>query len=366
MSYIPPININMKNILIVTPDRVGSTLLQRLTTIYAYFNNASQPVPAINIHELSNGIVEQYSDKFQTTILGKESSKWGYYQSLPQITELLMASKTPIIARLAKYHLDARQDSKIDQMKFYEFLNENFFIISARRFNVFEQAISWCIYGESKKLNVHSIKEKEETYQNLYKYGMTVDPYVLQKHLQKYVDYENWVERHFNVSSHFYYDKDFENIENYILSLNPFAHIKNKKTWEDFCGLDFHKWNKIHYLSTTRKSNVKLRDLYTSPEINQYIQSKQKIQELQNDDIIPNGVPYKLQTLKEKSSIINNFEECVDVYRSWSLDQGKTTYTVEQLSDLANKEDGFYNSKELKPIEVPASFMSAVPNTTNT
>lgn len=62
----------MKNILILTPDRVGSTLLQRLITIYAYFNDFSNPVPAINVHELTNGIEKNYSQKFQTQLISKK------------------------------------------------------------------------------------------------------------------------------------------------------------------------------------------------------------------------------------------------------------------------------------------------------
>lgn len=130
---------------------------------------------------------------------------------------------------MAKYHLDSREDPKIEQLKFFEFLNENFFIISARRSNVFEQAISWCIHGESKKLNVHSVSEKEITFSKIYEHGIQIDPRVLEHYLNVYVEYENWSSRHFNISAHFYYDQNFENIEEYILKLNPFAEIKDKK-----------------------------------------------------------------------------------------------------------------------------------------
>ena len=74
------------NVLILTPDRVGSTLLQRLITIYMQFHSFDRPV--INLHELTNGLMKYYSPVFNAEVLGKPND-WGYYQNLAQITELL-------------------------------------------------------------------------------------------------------------------------------------------------------------------------------------------------------------------------------------------------------------------------------------
>ena len=41
------------NVLVLTPDAVGSTLIQRLLTIYMQLNQFDRPV--INLHELSKG-----------------------------------------------------------------------------------------------------------------------------------------------------------------------------------------------------------------------------------------------------------------------------------------------------------------------
>ena len=75
------------NVLILTPDAVGSTLLQRLLTVYMQFHNFGRPV--INLHELTNGLAKYYSPVFNQEILGKKDGKWGYYQSLPEVVELL-------------------------------------------------------------------------------------------------------------------------------------------------------------------------------------------------------------------------------------------------------------------------------------
>jgi hypothetical protein len=74
------------NVLILTPDAVGSTLLQRLITIYMQFHEFDRPV--INLHELSNGLVKYYSPDFNCEILGKKQEAWGYYQTLKQIVEM--------------------------------------------------------------------------------------------------------------------------------------------------------------------------------------------------------------------------------------------------------------------------------------
>ena len=46
------------NILILTPDRVGSTLLQRVITLY--MNTMQLDENVINLHELANGIEYYY------------------------------------------------------------------------------------------------------------------------------------------------------------------------------------------------------------------------------------------------------------------------------------------------------------------
>ena len=117
------------NVLILTPDRVGSTLLQRLITIYMQFHEFDQPV--INLHELTNGIIKYYSPLFNAEVLGKslDRGKWGYYQSLPEIRDLLDSVPHYKTSRLALYHIRNREDSTADQMPFYEYLNDNFFII---------------------------------------------------------------------------------------------------------------------------------------------------------------------------------------------------------------------------------------------
>ena len=116
------------NVLILTPDAVGSTLLQRLTTVYMQFHQYDKPV--INLHELTNGLSKYYSSDFNREVLGKKADKWGYHQSLQEVVELLESVDHYKTSRLAQYHIRRRNDSMADQIPFYNYINENFFVIA--------------------------------------------------------------------------------------------------------------------------------------------------------------------------------------------------------------------------------------------
>jgi len=74
--------------LILTPDAVGSTLLQRMLTIYMQFHKFDRPT--INLHELTNGLAKYYSPEFNQELVGKKTlASWGYHQTLQQVVELL-------------------------------------------------------------------------------------------------------------------------------------------------------------------------------------------------------------------------------------------------------------------------------------
>lgn len=235
----------MKNVLILTPDRVGSTLLQRLVTIYMLRKGGNKPI--INLHELTNGLMKYYSPLFNQEVLGKPSDgkPWGYYQSLPEIIELLNGADHYKTSRLAHYHIKNRQDTMADQVPFYNYLNDNFYIISCRRENLFEHALSWVIQSHSKQLNVYSPEEKINKFGDIYKNGVTATQEGLHKYLNQYLDYTRWVDNHFNVQSYFDYDTDLKNIEQYILGLD-FMHGHTENTWNDMFGQSWEDWNTFH------------------------------------------------------------------------------------------------------------------------
>lgn len=363
------------NVLILTPDRVGSTLLQRLITVYMTAHEFNKPV--INLHELTNGLMKYYSPTFNQEVLGKPApgTPWGYHQSLDEITELLNSVDHYKTSRLAHYHIKNRRDSIEQQVPFYNYLNDNFFIISAQRDNLFEHALSWGIHTHSKKLNVYSRAEKIDTFADLYKNRITIHPEVLIKYLNQYVEYLAWVDNHFVVSSYFKYDHDLARIEDYILNLDIFSGQPKKKTWEDIFKIDFNSWNKCHYLSsdlsgigsqlpvehtkltyngaisdqryelvTTDQSkgynSLSLSDQqFLAKLIKPYQDSRTAIDELVQHKVLVTPVPIKLQTMLEKKLLIKNFDECIKVYNEW-VDKNNigTKYSVEEVNSIANQE----------------------------
>lgn len=351
------------NVLILTPDRVGSTLLQRLITIYMAGHEYDKPV--INLHELTNGLQSYYNPTYNRLMLGKPSGdKWGYYQSLEEIVKLLDEADHYKTARLAQYHIISREDSIADQTRFYDYINKNFFVISGRRENLFEHGISWNIAAQSKKLNVYTHAEKINVFFDIYKNGITIDKHALMYHLNRYKNYLKWVDDHFQVNSYFNYETDLKNIESYILNLDIFPN-QEKKSWNDIFSIEWSDWNKCHklisdlgsvndvqlleYDNTPSKAVMVLDKLKSGLSIadqnylvdhgKKYVSAYEGIQTLVKNGTLVTGVPIKLQTLAEKRKIIKNFDECVETYNNWVDDNNLgQKYTENELKLISNKE----------------------------
>jgi len=393
----------MKNVLILTPDRVGSTLLQRLITIYMLRRGGDKPI--INLHELTNGLMKYYSPLFNQEVLGKpqDGKPWGYYQTLNEVVELLNSADHYKTSRLAHYHIKNRQDTMAEQVPFYNYLNDNFYIISCQRENLFEHALSWVIQSHSKKLNVYTSMEKVNNFNEIYKNGIVATREGLNKHLTQYSDYTKWVDNHFNVQSYFNYDKDLKNIEQYILGLD-FMQDHTENTWKDMFGQSWDDWNTCHRMLpnlvlsqpalsantlniTVNTSNITQshwesvagpdwpkslppvaladttlphiqeeisrifnevqtvtvsRDNYNflKVQLPQYQQTQKELNNLVDNKILVTGVPIKLQSLTEKKHIIKNFDQCVDWYNQWVTDNNYgKLYFTNELNVLAEAEE---------------------------
>ena len=369
------------NVLILTPDRVGSTLLQRLITVYMQSHTYDQPV--INLHELTNGLMKYYSPVFNSEVLGKPTDRpWGYYQTLDEILEHLHSTDHYKTARLAHYHIINRQDSMSAQVPFYQYLNDNFFIISAQRKNLLEHALSWGIHGHSKKLNVYTHQEKIDTFANIYQNRITIDVNVMIAYLNKYVNYLQWVENHFTVNSYFEYETHLPKIEEYILGLDIF-NGQQTKSWNDTFGIEFQDWNRCHYLvsdisgisaqlpapdnlqltfdSTDQLDSIDLAPVITKHDIfnslgagdqqfvrqnaSKYINSYKAIDELVQHKILVTGVPIKLQTMMEKRQLIRNFDQCAEAYNQWVKESGVgDLYTDADIKKIAINEISTWHS----------------------
>lgn len=330
------------NVLILTPDRVGSTLLQRLVTVYANINENNSPL-TINLHELTNGIVEYQNPRYGAA-LGKKGDGWGYHQSLHEIVTLLDRAPHDIVSRVAYYHLKNRKDSKSEQLDFYRYLNENFYIIAARRKNLFEHAMSWCIATESKKLNVYTFEEKHKTFDKILRNGIHVQEESIEKYLNQYNEYLDWVDAHFNVNSYFEYERDLPNIENYILGTSPFREFDEVQRWKDRFDINWEDWNRMHYLLSLVQFDYTFSDdekEFMASHLDLYKACRIHLQDMQDDGILVSGIPIKLHTLKEKASLITNAPQCLEYYNNWvgtTRPSYALAYTPESLTQIAQLE----------------------------
>jgi hypothetical protein len=355
------------NVLVLTPDAVGSTLLQRMLTIYMQFHQFDKPVT--NIHELTNGLEKIYSVDFNREMVIKNFDI-GFSQKLSTITDLLKAADHYMVCRLALYHLVSRNDPIEEQIPFYRYLDDNFFVICTRRRNIFEHGLSHAINRVTKKLNVYERDEKLDSFWKLYQSGITISLDSLNDIWTRYVNYLEWSERHFSIGSYYYYEDHVNNIENYILNLPVFAGQSKLLGWKETFGMEFKDWNRCHYLNSNvgsllshsktvqeqithstkqeqsavivRENNFELavaKD-FVDKNMPQYQKINDSIKHMTRLGIMTTPIPIKKQTMAEKMHIIKNFDECLDFYNKWILrypDLGQPL-TKEELQESMNSE----------------------------
>jgi hypothetical protein len=372
------------NVIVLTPDRVGSTILQRLITIYMAGYEYDRPV--INLHELTNGLELYWNTDYQRELLGKPpAGQWGYHQSLEEIVNLLTRADHYKTSRLAHYHIEGRRDSMEDQVGFYQYINDNFYVISAQRENLFEHAISWVISGASKRLNVYTHQDKVSAFWDIYRNGLTIDARTMTDYLWRYLDYTKWVQRHFHVSRYFNYDHDLKNIEEFVLNLDIYPEPERRKTWQEIFGIEWQDWNRCHKLvsdlgsldsldgllaatqphqtqisqknshavSTALLKRLELQltpgdQQYLATHARDYTRSWRGIQQLVNNGTLVHGVPIKLQTLAEKRKIVKNWDQCIETYNRWLDRSGWAAdkITTDQLK-LASDDEAAHWHREI-------------------
>jgi hypothetical protein len=388
------------NVIILTPDRVGSTLLQRVLTVYMLRRGFDKPV--INLHELTNGLEKYYNETLNQEVLGKpQGTSGGYYQSLHEIEDLLKSVDHYKTSRLAHYHIVNRKDTIAEQIKFYDYINKNFYVISCRRENLFEHALSWGIQAHSKRLNVYNAAEKINVFHDIYKNKITISKISLFNYLNKYRRYIDWADSNFNIQSCFNYDTDVQNIEQYILNLD-FMKNSVQNSWKDMFGQDFNTWNTCHRMLPNlqllnRPEATNRIKLLTNPvddrvwdqlkgpdwpqtateflnntavipahieseiktlfnetalsvtdsemqflekNISLYTNTSSQLSKLVTDGFLVTNIPLKLQSLKEKKLIVANFNECITWYNEWVLENNfGNFYTNDELDSLMIAED---------------------------
>jgi hypothetical protein len=301
------------NILILTPDGVGSTILQRLLTMTLYL----EKIKVINTHELTNGLI------LKEGILTKDFSL-KYSQKLEEVIELIKQSdkNTQIVSRLAKYHLDTRQDNIQSQKKFFNFLNSFYEKkIMCIRNNIFEYAMSWSIRERSGVLNVYDRKDKKTVMS-----VSTVDEDYFIKKCNDYVNYTYWMQDNFPDAEQISYEDMITNSDSTIEKITGY-----KNTFDKNFGANLSLILKIEYdffNSLITENNKEFS--YTRDEKKALILYK-KLAEMLVDKKIIIGHPIKNTTLEDKKKQIKNFDRCLDKFYSFAknhnwIDQNIANY----------------------------------------
>lgn len=326
------------------------------------FHQFDQPV--INLHELTNGLEKYYSPEFNQEMITRRG-RWGYYQSLAEVVDILESVTHYKTARLSQYHVTNRADTLADQLPFYRYLNENFYIIACRRENLFEHAISHCLNDVTKKLNVYTPWEKIDSFYGLYRSGIEIQPQQILKHLERYRNYIDWADRHFSIGSYFHYEKDLKNIEQYILNLPVFGAQSKRVTWKNTFDQEFEDWNRCHYYASDigslalaapeslaqiqydhgqQQDAVQTVQNLLPAEQQDFLQQHQDRYYTANDavcqmvslGILPSSVPIKKQTLREKLHIVRNLDQCVSEFNNWIQQYPELGSTVD-IEDLRSQ-----------------------------
>jgi hypothetical protein len=329
------------NVLILTPDGVGSTLLQRAITVFMNMSNFDKNI--INLHELANGLEEHFSPTLNQMILGRSTDS-GYSQSLPEIQQMLERADHYKTSRLAHYHLVRRKDSIAEQVDFYNYLSDNFFVIAGQRKSVFEYALNWGLKATTNKLNVYNQHERLEQLYSL-KDRVTIDASSFKEHLSRYRSYLQWVSEYWNPNSTFVYEDYLHRLDDYVHNLD-FFNGHTKTSWKEMSGVEWQKWNRCHkllsdallagkstqLLLTDQSSTKQLATIqqhlpvaeqqFLTENLEHYVNGRLCVEKLVEERIIPSNIPIKMQTLAEKKMLINNFDELIDVYNEWAEQYG--------------------------------------------
>jgi hypothetical protein len=297
------------NFLILTPDGVGSTILQRLITITLHLEKQ----PVINTHELLNGI--ELKDNIATKNFALK-----YSQSLDEIKRILQKSdqQTALVSRLAKYHIDNRKDNAEKIKTFFNFLDQKFENkIMCVRENIFEYAMSWSIRQRSGLLNVYNKAEIVKVA------GVSeVDEEYFMGKCHEYVKYINWMEQHFPDIKKVSYEDMVKNTDFVLQKLTGYNNTFTNAFGIDLSEILSHEYDFLRHRTKTTFSNSVYKALAKYRMlVNKMIDSKK----------IVLGVPLKNTTLADKRNQIKNFDSCLDKFYKFAknhnwIDQSKATY----------------------------------------
>ena len=336
------------NYLVLTPDGVGSTYLQRALTIYLN----SSGLEYYNTHELLNGLSLDSDNNLYKERKGRiaeERNIVGYSQSLEEIINLIEKNEGNVVSRIAQYHVEdrlagewpywisgmsdkgnmalAERNKHEDYTKFYDTCRNNYDKIFYCTRDPFEYALSWGIRIITGKLNVYSLKERIETHGENVTYDVDLD-FITTK-LDQYVRYIYWVKDNFKDAVEIKYDDLHTNID-LVLSNITGLDYRMSDTWD----ISLQDYSTLLY----KMSMIYNPALEYSDKLIEY----QKIL-VQQRKLFRPGITIKMTTLRDKRKRVTNFLSCLETYNKWAKNSNEhTELNVEQILDKIQKEEQIY------------------------
>ena len=328
------------NFLVLTPDGVGSTYLQRALTVYL---NASGD-DYYNTHELLNGLMlDDHKNLFKRM--------QGYRQPISKICMLLEINRAKIISRLAQYHVENRRSGKSimndppkglsvpipkeflernmteDYKPLYDTCHNIFGKIIYCTRDPFEYALSWGIRNRTQTLNVYNIRTRLETHGQDATYD--IDLGYMKRKLDQYKRYLYWVTDNFPDAIEIKYEDIHNNIDLVLANLTGID-FDMRKDW----GTSLQEYSTLLY----KISLIYNPDLEYSDKLVDY----QKVL-IQQKKIFRSGMPIKMNTLEDKRKKVINFSSCLDMYNTWAESSNEfPKIWVDDISKKIAKENKIY------------------------
>ena len=302
------------NYLVLTPDGVGSTYLQRALTVYLQCADLDY----WNTHELLNGLGVEDGSLYKDFTLG-------YSQTIEDICNKLLITGNFLVSRIARYHITARlAEREENYADLYRECNRKFRTIIFCARDPFEYALSWSIRKQSGKLNVYSIRERTEAHGLGVKEPIDLD--FFQSKLDQYTEYKYWAEDNFNITKKVNYDDLHNNVDQQMQEITGLDH-----TVKDKIGISLQDYSRYRYLLSMYKQTKDTQYFSNGIDVIDEMCSLHGMIERLNYSLrLPSSMPIKMNTMANKRSRVTNFDQAVETYNNWALKGNRHTIVTEE------------------------------------
>ena len=300
------------NFLVLTPDGVGSTYLQRALTVYLQCANLDY----WNTHELLNGLEIKDGNLYKNWA-GK------YNQTVEEICRMLLVTGNFLVSRLAHYHVKSRSKLRVEDYDIlYKECNRKFNTIIFCERDPFEYALSWSIRNSSGTNNVYSIEERKRTHGTDVKEPVDIDFFT--RKLEQYGEYEYWAEDNFEITHIVNYNSLHQNVDSVMQTITGMTHTTF-----------LQGYSQLRYLAS--------KNQYTGESLDNILNIHGLIERLHATNRMPTTMPLKMNTMEDKQKRVTNFFEAVDVYNTWASKGNRhQSVTKEGIADMITKEQLIY------------------------